>query len=80
MVPGLTEREFHALETIRREWLDGELTLRHPAPAQTRPARKNRRTRGRELLALAGRCLRAPLAVGWASLVRRPVETPEPIS
>ncbi len=36
MVPGMTEREFHALELIRREWLDGELTRRPPATAGRR--------------------------------------------
>jgi hypothetical protein len=32
MVPGLSERAFHAFETIRREWLASESPRRAPQP------------------------------------------------
>jgi hypothetical protein len=35
MVPGLTEREFQALEAIRRDWLASEMTWSVPAPLVT---------------------------------------------
>ena len=79
MVPGLTEREVHALETIRREWLDGELTLRYPALAQIRPAGRSWRTSARSLLAWVGQHLRPPLPVGGPGLARPPVDAPEPV-
>ena len=42
MVPGLTEREFQALEAIRREWLDSDLTRRVPQPLDTSTPIRNR--------------------------------------
>jgi hypothetical protein len=36
VVPGLAERELHAHATIRREWLNGELTRRTPATVRRR--------------------------------------------
>ena len=47
MVPGLTEREFHALESIRREWINESLTRR---VSLTTALPKPRRGGGRTLL------------------------------
>jgi hypothetical protein len=58
MVPGLTEREFHALEAIRRDWLDSELSRRTLAPLDYPiPIGSRLRTAAALLARLSGRAL-----------------------
>ena len=71
MVPGMTEREIHAHDLIRRDWLDGERRRRTPVQVKSEPVGETWLATARALLSWVGTRLSALIPIR-ASRVARP--------